>query len=209
MTFNIIPTAAKPAPLDGGGSNLPSVAQLRDAARVYREAGKASSTDICADIANKLARFGSYASPKQQAFAASLVGNATAVQPRESHTSALRLPALFEVMQRLSSVTLPKIKISRKNQDSLCWIISGEGMLNNVGMIKDGTVVLFGRKLQQAGVNAAEVLDLLREIEANPIKAIADAGIASGRCAICSRDLTDPESIARGVGPTCSGKLFA
>lgn len=28
-----------------------------------------------------------------------------------------------------------------------------------------------------------------------------------GRCCVCGRELTDPESIARGIGPVCVGKL--
>ena len=30
-----------------------------------------------------------------------------------------------------------------------------------------------------------------------------------GRCCVCGRELTDPESIAAGIGPVCAGKVGA
>lgn len=40
-------------------------------------------------------------------------------------------------------------------------------------------------------------------IAASPKKAILDYGKEVGRCALCGRPLKDPESVERGVGPTC------
>jgi hypothetical protein len=210
MSFQITPLTVSIR--EGRADTLsPSATDLRKAAAAYREAGKNNSADTCEDIAAKIARFGSYASAKQQDFARSLVGNATAVKSPFAPpvAEALRVPSLFEVMQRLADVTLPTLKIARKNQDSLCWLIDNNGDDTCIGKIENGTVTLFAGRMARIGVKAADVLALLRQIEADPIKAIADAGRASGRCAICSRDLTDEESIARGIGPVCAGKLFA
>lgn len=32
-------------------------------------------------------------------------------------------------------------------------------------------------------------------------------GRRTGRCLVCSRKLTHPESVAAGIGPVCAGKL--
>lgn len=32
-------------------------------------------------------------------------------------------------------------------------------------------------------------------------------GMFTGKCGICGRPLTDPESVGRGIGPDCLGKL--
>ena len=46
----------------------------------------------------------------------------------------------------------------------------------------------------------------LRLIEADPQKAMVDYGLHSGVCGVCSSPLSDPESLARGIGPICATK---
>lgn len=47
---------------------------------------------------------------------------------------------------------------------------------------------------------------ILKEIEANPKQAMIDYGLQSGVCGRCSSPLTDPDSLARGIGPKCAAK---
>jgi hypothetical protein len=54
---------------------------------------------------------------------------------------------------------------------------------------------------------AAAQLAIFQAIGFNPQKAMTDYGHQLGRCGICHRTLTDPESIARGIGPVCAGKI--
>jgi hypothetical protein len=113
-------------------------------------------------------------------------------------------------MQRLSKLTIGDVTIARKNQDSLCWIkVKGAlgGDTNVVGKIEGvmSSVVIFRSKL--GAFSASDLLQQLLAIEADPEAAAVLHGKASGRCAVCSRDLTDPESIERGIGPICAGKF--
>ncbi len=41
---------------------------------------------------------------------------------------------------------------------------------------------------------------------ANPLEAIIAFGRQTGKCSICRRPLTDPESVQAGVGPICRAK---
>lgn len=50
------------------------------------------------------------------------------------------------------------------------------------------------------------ILAILGAIAADPEKAASDFGHQIGRCGICHRTLTDPESIAHGIGPVCRAK---
>ena len=50
------------------------------------------------------------------------------------------------------------------------------------------------------------VLDALKVIAANPSKAAQDYGRRTGQCSCCGRELTDPVSIANGLGPICAEK---
>lgn len=50
-------------------------------------------------------------------------------------------------------------------------------------------------------------LDVLEAIAKDPKAAAADYGHQIGQCSVCNRQLTNPESIALGIGPICLGKL--
>lgn len=49
--------------------------------------------------------------------------------------------------------------------------------------------------------------DLLLRIAEDAKQASVDYGRQLGRCGRCNRDLTDPESIASGIGPICAEKV--
>jgi hypothetical protein len=50
--------------------------------------------------------------------------------------------------------------------------------------------------------------DLIREIQKDPLAATVLFGRLIGRCGICGRTLTDPESIEAGIGPICAQTVF-
>ena len=65
--------------------------------------------------------------------------------------------------------------------------------------------MLNGKFLARATQAAtAEVL----AIAADPLGEAIKNGKLTGRCAICSRKLSDPESVDRGIGPICQEKFF-
>ena len=193
------------------------IAELRAAAQRFAlrrddfARGKAST---CNDIADKLDRFGSFASERQADFADKLVewskprqeftlGDIPkGVNPPANAPQAATFPKLFTLMQRLAKLEIGAITIARKNGDSLCWVkLAGtEGVVGK--LFNGGTLVLFARCPQPGNLLAS-----LSTIEEDPEAAAARHGRASGRCSVCSRDLTDPESIERGIGPICATKF--
>lgn len=55
--------------------------------------------------------------------------------------------------------------------------------------------------------NLANAADIIEAIAADSRQAAEDYGHQLGECSICGRTLTDPDSIARGIGPVCAGKV--
>ncbi len=51
------------------------------------------------------------------------------------------------------------------------------------------------------------VVALLRELDSYPERTLRGSGRKTGVCAICGRRLTKPESIRRGMGPTCAARV--
>lgn len=48
--------------------------------------------------------------------------------------------------------------------------------------------------------------EALRAIAADPAAAAVAYGRSTGTCCLCGRELTDAESVKRGIGPICAGK---
>jgi Family of unknown function (DUF6011) len=172
--------------------------------------------DTCFDMADKLDRFGSFVSEKQEGYARKLIewslprqqqpdqGNARTSQAAELVRANPTLPKLFALMQRLAKLRFGDVEIARKNGDSLCWI-KVPGVEKVAGRLTDGgTLTIWQRPM----VDLQDLTRRLLEIEADPERAAVLYGKASGNCSICGRDLTDPESIERGIGPICAGKYF-
>lgn len=51
-----------------------------------------------------------------------------------------------------------------------------------------------------------DILQLVREVAASPLEAARLYGRKTGVCSCCARELTDPKSIAAGIGPICESK---
>lgn len=65
---------------------------------------------------------------------------------------------------------------------------------------------------QQAGSEYFSVpfgrsLPILEAIAHDPEEALRAYGRELGECGVCGRTLTNPESIAAGIGPICAGRL--
>jgi len=208
--FNITPIRPN---YDKPAAAKPGIAEtekaLRTAYQMFSACGQSSNASICADMANKLRKFGSFASEKQEAFARSLIERAAKLNTPVAQSvvpvivvPVQKVPSLFAVMQKHSHFYLGDVTLARKNQDSLVWIKHAkfDGV---VGKIVDGVVTLFAPRMKTAGIDAGEIVALLDDIEQNPLAAAMKFGKLSGRCCSCGRDLTDPVSIEQGIGPVC------
>lgn len=129
---------------------------------------------------------------------------ATAEAQHQQASGVFAVPKLFAIMQRHSTFHAGELKISRRNQDSLCWLVWNDVC---VGKLEDGQCLLFGKRIFAAGTTQATVAGLIREFDVDPLAAAVKYGRLSGRCCSCGRDLTNPDSIDAGIGPVCAGKL--
>lgn len=210
MNWTDIPVAATTAaPAQQTTTPHAMITALEAAAKVYdarRDQFAIGKGQICRDMAAKLRKFGSFASDKQADFAAKLIEwtkpRAAAPVGREP----LAVPLLFSILQKHADFFYNGLKISRKNGDSLCWIIA-EAHQVCIGKIENGTVTYFPSKAAPIGVSRDAMEDTLRTLEKNPLEAAKASGRLSGRCCSCGRDLTDPDSIEAGIGPICAQKF--
>lgn len=62
-----------------------------------------------------------------------------------------------------------------------------------------------GDRIRQ--VKGGERGKILALLSVNPTSYSAEYGKHTGTCGVCSRLLSDPESVARGIGPVCASRL--
>jgi hypothetical protein len=198
--------------VEAAPSVTPSIEELLAAAQRFadrRDHFAVGKEVICRDMAAKLRRYGNYASEKQRLFAVNLVERSLPRQRFAKGFSSVggdaKVPNLFDLMQRIADLTIGQTKISRRNQDSLCWVLNA-GVL--VGKIERGILVVFPAKAKAAGTNAQAVREAILDIEADPVRAAKKYGRSSGRCAVCGRDLTEPGSAELGIGLICFSKMM-
>lgn len=58
------------------------------------------------------------------------------------------------------------------------------------------------REAEQIGI-VARVIEAMRD----PLTLAISYGRRTGRCSCCGRELTDPSSVERGIGPICASKF--
>jgi len=139
-------------------------------------------SNICLDIAAKVEKFGNFASGAQREFAQKLIawslprdrGQGPAAAPDWGRP----VPKLFAVLQKHTHFHADPLKLSRRNQDSLCWIIWNGAC---VGKIENERATVWKSKAEAAGATALAVLAVIEEFEADPLATAQKYGKESGR----------------------------
>lgn len=75
-----------------------------------------------------------------------------------------------------------------------------------IDTFKSADVVFTHSELLDAE-NDSDEAEHLRRIEQNPEEFAISFGLLTGRCGVCNRRLSNPESQKRGIGPGCLRKL--
>jgi hypothetical protein len=191
-------------------ASVPGTAdKLMDAASRAHAAGSRDAA-VLRDMAGKFARYGSWASDRQRDYALSLYNRwpapvdaafvASSPAPAPLPEATVAVPMLFALLQRIARVEAEGLVITKKNGEPTWWVKLGRGE-KPVAVIQNGVAKLLLRRLDDEG--RLNVTVALGRIEDDPAGTIAAHGKATGSCGCCGRELTDPESIERGIGPVC------
>ena len=82
-----------------------------------------------------------------------------------------------------------------------------EGLIYKVQAAKSSGN-LYAKVFSESGYEYAPgAMRLMASAQRLTLEQAAEAGVKTGRCVVCARLLTDPESVAAGIGPICAGRL--
>jgi hypothetical protein len=79
--------------------------------------------------------------------------------------------------------------------------LDGDGVPVYIGKISPD-----GKFFASRDATPADIAEIQR-VGRDPFTAAVEHGKLTGCCSICSRKLTDPASVAAGIGPICAGKM--
>ena len=131
--------------------------------------------------------------------AARVVTEAPVVAQADALTGALQnalAAGLKRPKLRFSCFVASLAPATGKNPGAV-YLKSGDEYL---GKVKEG-------RLQVAYGVAADTAAQLRDALVDPLAGAVAYGRETGSCSCCGRELTDPVSIAAGIGPICAGRF--
>ena len=160
-------------------------------------AGKA---DICLDMADKLGRYGTFVSNKQAEFAAKLVSWSIAAKTAAPAAKFTRIQQLVQEKNLALHLGVCKVVTFQSGSIGVVTPMFGGGTFGVID--PDGSFRRFNKC-------TSEVFAVLQDVERRGLEAVQEIGRATGRCCICSRMLTNEDSIAAGIGPVCAERFVA
>lgn len=85
-----------------------------------------------------------------------------------------------------------------------------DGTIWKVQEARQGSGRLYAKRLDEDGTftYVPGAIHTLRADQRMTAEQAREYGALYGRCCACGRDLTDEDSIARGIGPVCARKYF-
>jgi len=148
---------------------------------------------------------------KQAAWVQTLIERATAPKAEPVAVEMAGVQQLFAAAKQ--RLRYPKIRLQAADGTPVVLAVAGskskyagQVMLTDGGPYGDNR--WFGRidgaQFHPARAATEVVRGLLTSLSADPTSVISGYGRLTGACALCGRDLTDQDSVGRGVGPVCA-----
>jgi hypothetical protein len=106
-------------------------------------------------------------------------------------------------MARFFIGTIP-VKLRRNRAGTSYYLLNGDNHVASVtadGQFRPGAGLPYFEPVR------AEIVRSLEALGEDPIGAFVRYGHETGTCAICGRELSDPESVKLGLGPVCLKRM--
>lgn len=177
----------------------------------WLEQAAARGFDFAASLSEALNKFGHLTEGQLAAVRKCIVRDderKTEQAKRTAAAPALSVDAIETAFQaaKAAGIKWPKLRL-----DSFVFSPAGANSANAGAVyIKQGETYLgkvLGGKLIASRDCDTETRDRIIAAATDPQAAAIAYGKKFGKCAICARELSDPESVERGIGPICAGRF--
>lgn len=174
---------------------------------------------LAADLTVGISRYRSL-TPKQRDLTERLIREETerAQRASEAHTPSESFPGIRALFAKATeALKNPKVRFATDDGVGIVLNLAGAqskapGTIHVTGVGSFESRAYFGKIDLQGAFTPGraatpQVVAALRALDANPAEAAAAYGRKTGVCSCCGRELTDPVSVERGIGPICIEKF--
>jgi len=169
--------------------------------------GNAESNDFARSLSMSLRKWGRL-TPNQLFAVQKCMARATIIQAKAENAPTISIEPIVQAFERANAgVTKPKLRLGEFVFSPAPAGGKNPGAIYVKGV--DGTYlgkVANGRLFTMLNVTPQVEQDILA-CAADPLNAAIAYGKRYGKCSVCARTLTDPESIDRGIGPVCAERF--
>ena len=145
-----------------------------------------------------------------QRLAASAVDRKAAATAAAANAPVVEIDAIAVAFKRAKDAGLkrPVLRL-----DGFAFSLAGETSANAGGIYvkeaAEGTYLgkIMGGRFQRSRDCNESISAMIVAAAADPANAAKAYGKKFGKCSICARDLSDAESVERGIGPVCASKF--
>lgn len=163
-------------------------------------------------MANRLRDYGELTEPMEQAIQRMLDQDLTRAQTREANAPNVQGAGFDKMVTAFTKAASTGLKRPTLKCGDLVFSLASQTSKNpgyiyvKIGGNYQGKISPVGKYMASFGT-LPEVTAKVEEVAKDPYSAAIQHGRLTGCCAICSRQLTDPESVSRGVGPICAERF--
>lgn len=171
--------------------------------------GMCGWNDFARDLMNRYEQYGALSEGQVNAiYRMKAKADATRAEKQQARTAVVDLSSIHAMFDKASESGLKKpvyraeglvLSLAKSHSPN-----AGAIYVKRTNGDYLGKVV--GTKFLGTAESKPEDKDILSLIAANPSQVAKDYGKRVGVCSCCGRELTDPESIAAGIGPICATK---
>lgn len=180
-------------------------------------ASRAERSNFAASLARGLAQYGSLTAGQVAAVRKIIAEDAAKAAAKPASTVNVAGAGFVSLGAALLKAKASGLKRPAIIFDTVCFKLAKDGGANSGSIYATGGRAYgsdyFGKINAAGDFQAArdctpEIAASIKSICADPLGAIVAYGQKTGNCACCNRELTDPESVARGIGPICFERYF-
>ena len=128
---------------------------------------------------------------------------------RDASATSIAGEGFTKLLAAFAAAKANKLKYPKVRIDTLAFSLAGDNSANRGCVYVKAGETYLGKITAEGKLFASRDCDasnraLIEQVGRDPLAAAVAHGHKTGNCAMCGRELTDPDSVARGIGPICA-----
>ena len=165
--------------------------------------------DFATAMTDALNRYASLTEGQLAAIERCIARDAERAAARDASATSIAGEGFTKLLAAFAAAKANKLKYPKVRIDTLAFSLAGDNSANRGCVYVKAGETYLGKITAEGKLFASRDCDasnraLIEQVGRDPLAAAVAHGHKTGNCAMCGRELTDPDSVARGIGPICA-----